>query len=122
MKTPEIIQELSKLNFKTSLFFSNSSPIRFDDLLYIRTREGEVRSYTVLKLKAINFSSKSYELADEQGRVCTVERERICLYIGQNLKLQMVYDIITQAISIVLISVLLGLVKLFPKIWAYILD
>lgn len=121
MKTPQIIQELSKLNFKTSLFFSDNSPIRFDDLLYIRAREGEVKSYTVLKLKAINFSNKSYEPEDEHGHIRTVERERICLYRGQNLRLQMVYDIITQAISIVLISSLLGLVKLFPKIWEYIL-
>lgn len=119
MKISKIIQELSKLDFRTCFLFSNNSRIWFDDMLYIRVREGKVKAYTVMKLLSINFSNgyREYELKDEYGNICAVERERIYLYRGQNLKLQRVYDIITQTISIVLISALMGLTKLFPEMW-----
>ena len=34
MKISEMIRGLSKLNFRTSILFSNKSPIEPDDLLY----------------------------------------------------------------------------------------
>lgn len=121
MKKSKIKHELSKLNFKTCILFSNNSRIWFDDLLYIRVSVGKVRSYTVLKLRAINLSNEEYDLKDEYKNTCTVVRERIYLYRGQNLKLQRIYDIITQAISIVLVSALLCLNKLFSEIWEFLL-
>ena len=115
--------ELFKLDFRTSILFSNDSPIWFNDLLYIRIRECKVKSYTVLKLQAISYSDgyEEYHLSDEYDNICTVGRDRIFLYRGQNLKIQRVYDIITQTLSIVLITVLLSLPKIFPKMLEYLL-
>ena len=123
MKISAIIREFSKLDFRTSFLFSNNSRIWFGDLLYIRVKEDKVKAYTVLKLLAISYSNgyREYDLKDEYGNICTVDRERIYLYKGQNLKIQMVYDVITQAISIGLISVLVGLTKLFPELWEFLL-
>lgn len=118
-----MIRELFKLDFRTSILFSNNSRIWFNDLLYIRIREGKVKSYTVLKLHAISYSDgyEEYHLSDENANVCAVDRERIFIYRGQNLKIQRVYDITTQTLSIVLITVLLSLPKIFPKMLEYLL-
>lgn len=114
----KIIAEFSKLDFRTSIFFSNNSHIWFGDLLYIRIGEGKVKSYTVLHLQSISYSNgiTEYHLADEYEHTCAVERERIYLYKRQNLKIQRVYDIITQTISIVLITTLFGLIKNLAEI------
>lgn len=121
MKISEIIRELSKLDFKTCFLFSNNSRIWFDDLLYIRTKEGKVKAYIVLRLHEIDLSTGEYDLKDEYGNICTAARESICLYKGQNLKLQRIYDTITQTISLILISALFGLTKLFPELWEFLL-
>lgn len=118
MKISKIIVELSKLDFKTSIFFSNNRHIWFGDLFYIRIGEGKVKSYTVLKLQSISYSNgiTEYHLADEYEHTCSVERERIYLYKRQNLKIQRIYDIITQTISIVLITALFGLMNNLAEI------
>ena len=118
MKISEI-----KFDFIPPLLRSNKRPIGDDDLLYIRQRSDKVNVYTVLKLRSIRRPNgyKEYILADESGNVCTADREMICLYIGQNLKLQRVYDIITQTISPLFLSALYGLIKLFPELWEFLL-
>ena len=115
MKISEMIRGLSKLNFRTSILFSNKSPIEPDDLLYITASADKVKAYTVVKLRSISYryGYKEYKLEDEFGNICAVERERIFLYRGQNLKIQRVYDIITQTISLFFLSALYGLIKLF---------
>lgn len=123
MKISEILKELSKLDLRTSVLFMNNDPIRFDDLLYIRIREGKVKSYTVLKLRSITYSDGYYEylLADEFDHTCTVGRGIISLYRGQNLKIQRVYDFISNTIILLLMSALLSLTKLFPELWELLL-
>ncbi|MBD5156138.1 MAG: hypothetical protein HDT13_00625 [Butyrivibrio sp.] len=103
-----MIKEFLKLDFKTSIFFSNNSPIWFSDLLYIRVGKGKVKSYTVLKLSEIEYIEREtkYHLTDEYGNTCAVYRDSIFLYRGQNLIIQRLYDIISQAISIVFLAAL----------------
>ncbi len=119
MTISKIINELSKLNYKPS----DNGPIWFDDLLYIRVRKGKVKSYTVLRLQSFVFSDENseYNLADKYDNICTVGRERIYLYKGQNLKIQRVYDIFSHTIIILLIAVLFGITKNFAEIWEYLL-
>ncbi len=49
------IKELIKLNLETSILYSNNSPLRFDNLFYIRVKKGKVKSDTTLKLIGIEF-------------------------------------------------------------------
>lgn len=122
MTISEVIKELSKLDFRTSILFSNSSFIWYDDLLYISVGKGKVKSYTILRLQGTSWADgfEEYHLTDEYGHRCTVGRERIYVYKGQNLKIQRVYDIITKTISILLIAALLVIADHFPEVWDYL--
>lgn len=118
-----MIKELFKLDFKTSVLFSNNSPIYFYDLLYIRVRKGKVKSYTVLNLREIDFlqTGTIYHLVDEYGHICEAYRENIFVYRGQNLKIQRVYDIFSQTISIIILAGLLFLGYNPEIVWDFLL-
>lgn len=118
-----IIKELLKLDYKTSVLFSNNSPIRCDDLLYIRVKRGSIKPYTVLKLTGIDFlvTETIYHLKDEYGHICEAYRENIFVYRGQNLKIQRVYDTFSQTISLLIIAALLFLGYNPEKVWDFLL-
>ncbi len=117
MSLSKIKNELYKLFFNAPLFRSESKPVWFNDLLYITSRAGTVKSYTVLKLKGITFAGDTtkYILADEFEHSCSVEREMICFYKWQNLKAQRVFDIVLLTLEIALMASILVLTDYFPK-------
>lgn len=118
-----MIKELFKLDYKTSVLFSNNSPIRCNDLLYIRVRRGTIKPYTVLKLIGIDFLATEtiYHLKDEYGHTCESYRENIFVYRGQNLKIQRVYDIFAQTISLLIIAAFLFLGYNPEIVWEFLL-